>query len=287
MERYDIIIIGTGPAGISATITAKIRNKNFLLIGSKNLSTKMSRAHQIQNYPGLPGISGQDFCQQLSDHLRQMEIPITEKKVIAVYAMGDYFNVQAETEILEADSVILATGVSFAKQLEGEAEYLGRGVSYCATCDAALYRGKDIIVIGYSTEAEKEANFLAEIVGSVTYFPLYKEVSDLSPSIRIEKDIPKQVFGTLKAGGVRSAEKEYPADGIFILRDTISGEQLVPGLQMENGHAVVNLQMETNLPGLFACGDIAGKPYQYIKAAGQGNVAALSAVSYLDAKMRQ
>ena len=229
MERVDIAIIGTGPAGVSAAITAKVRNKSVLLIGSRELSEKMSKAHQILNYPGLPEVSGADLVAGYKKQLAGLGIEVTEKRVNAVYAMGDYFGIQVSGEILEASTVILAAGIVMGKPFPGENELLGSGVSYCATCDAQFFRGKEVAVIGYGR-------------------------------------------------GV---------DGVFILRDAIAPSQLVPGLATEENHVKVNLQMETNLPGLFACGDITGKPYQYIKAAGQGNVAALSAAEYLDKKKRE
>ena len=188
MERVDIAIIGTGPAGVSAAITAKVRNKSVLLIGSRELSEKMSKAHQV---------------------------------------------------------------------------------------------------IGYGREAEQEADYLAEIVGKVHYFPMGKEELQLSDAVEVVHERPKAITGTQTVSTLETDAGSHPVDGVFILRDAIAPSQLVPGLATEENHVKVNLQMETNLPGLFACGDITGKPYQYIKAAGQGNVAALSAAEYLDKKKRE
>ena len=333
MERYDIVIIGTGPAGLSAAITAKVRNKKILLIGSKDLSPKVEKAHTIQNYLGLPSVSGEKMAEAFQKHLDDMGIEITEKKINTVYAMGDYFGIQAGTEMFEADSVILATGVTMDKPLPGENEFLGRGVSYCATCDAALYRGKTVAVIGYGPKEEAEADFLAEIVGKVYYIPMYKEPYHLVENVEIVKEKPLEIIGLAslaaqndqsdgqpsaadlvntdfmqaanvpedenqennrgeesasmmnmfgdKVGAIRTDGGEYPVDGVFVLRESILPEHLVPGLTLKDNHVKVDLQMKTNIPGCFACGDIVGKPYQYIKAAGQGNVAALSAVDYL------
>ena len=150
MTRYDIAIIGTGPAGLEAAITAKVRNKNILLLGGKLLSDKVNKAHTIQNYLGLPEVSGEEMQKAFQRHLEQMQIKITEDKVNAVYAMGKYFAIQGHQAMYEADTVILACGMSTAKPFPGELENLGRGVSYCATCDGALYRGRRTVVIGYS-----------------------------------------------------------------------------------------------------------------------------------------
>lgn len=144
MERADIAIIGTGPAGVSAAITAKVRGKTVLLFGSRELSSKLTKAHKIQNYPGLPDIDGAQLAQAFKKHLDVLEIPITEKQVTAVYAMGGYFGIQTPDAMLEASSVILAGGVVMGKPFPKEDELLGRGVSYCATCDAHFYPGKPL-----------------------------------------------------------------------------------------------------------------------------------------------
>jgi thioredoxin reductase (NADPH) len=286
MERYDIAIIGTGPAGLSAAITATIRNKKVLLLGSRDLSGKLSKAHEIQNYLGFPAVKGEDLAAAFQKHIAEMGISITEKRVSAVYAMGDYFALQAGEDMVEATAVILATGVVQGKPLPGEEELLGKGVSYCATCDAPLYRGKTAAVIGYSPREEAEAAFLSEVCTEVLYFPVYKEETDLPASVRV---IREKVTGVENQDGkrlVRTAEGTYTVDGVFILREAVSPGQLVPGLPTEGPHVTVNRKMEAGIPGVFACGDIVGTPYQYIKSAGEGNVAALSAVSYLDGLKR-
>ena len=223
MERYDIVIIGTGPAGLSAAVTAKVRNKKILLIGSKDLSPKVEKAHTIQNYLGLPSVSGEKMAEAFQKHLDDMGIEITEKKINTVYAMGDYFGIQAGTEMFEADSVILATGVTMDKPLPGENEFLGRGVSYCATCDAALYRGKTVAVIGYGPKEEAEAEFLAEVVGKVYYIPMYKEPYHLAENVEIVREKPVEIVGVAgpfgdKVGALRTDGGEYPVDCVFVLR---------------------------------------------------------------------
>lgn len=286
MERYDIAIIGTGPAGLSAAITAKIRNKKILLIGNPNFSDKVQKAHQIQNYLGLPAISGKDLAKAFENHINSMDITITEGKVNAVYPMGSYFGLQVSQDIYEAETVIVATGIVTGKAFKGENELLGRGVSYCATCDAPLYRNKTVAVIGYNPKEESEAEFLAEVCEKVLYIPMYKEETKLSDKVTIINEKPTAVIGENKVKSLQTEKNNYEVDGIFILRDSIPPSQLVSGLEIKDNHIVVNLQMETNIKGCFACGDIVGRPYQYIKAAGQGNIAGLSAVAYLDAKRK-
>ena len=281
MDRFDIAIIGTGPAGLSAAITATLRNKTVLLLGNHDLSAKLQKAHRIDNYLGFPAISGSDLAAAFSAHLRSMNISITEDKINAIYPMGDYYALQGANGIYESRTLILATGVIMGKQLPGEAELLGRGVSYCATCDAALYRGKEVAVIGYSEKEEEEALFLCQMCEKVYYFPMYKGSFPVHNKLVVIEETPLQIA---EENGKRRviASNAYDVDGVFVLRDSIAPAQLIPGLKLDGIHAAVDRRMATNLEGCFACGDIAGLPYQYIKAAGEGNNAALSACAYLD-----
>jgi thioredoxin reductase (NADPH) len=282
MERFDIAVIGTGPAGLEAAITAKVRNKNVLLIGSRGLSPKVEKAHAIKNYLGLPEVSGEEMQSTFQKHLDQMDVKITEDRVNTVYAMGDYFAIQGHGDMYEAETVILSCGMSVAKPFPGELENLGRGVSYCATCDAALYKGKTAVVVGYSKEEEKEAEFLAEIADKVYYLPMYKDEISLSNGIDVISDAKPLAIEKKDNRIILNLENDsIEADGIFLLRESVAPSQLVPGLSIEKNQVVVDRSLRTNIPGLFACGDITGAPYQYIKAAGEGNVAALSAVNYL------
>ncbi|MBR5376490.1 MAG: NAD(P)/FAD-dependent oxidoreductase [Lachnospiraceae bacterium] len=287
MERYDIAIRGTGPAGVSAAITARIRNKKVLLIGDKDISKKMRQAHEINNYPGFPKVQGEDLAHAMSEHLAQMEISITDVKVVNIYAMGKYFSLQTTGETYEALSVIVAAGVMPGKMIEGEEPLVGSGVSYCATCDAPLYRGKDVIVAAYGKEEEKEAAFLAETAHEVVFFPVYNgEPSDLPSNVKVIKEVPAAIRREGNRMVIETSQGRYETDGIFVLRESVSPGALVPGLAADGPHITVDRQMRTNIKGLFACGDITGRPYQYIKAAGEGNVAALFAVEYLDTENR-
>ncbi|MDD2958660.1 MAG: NAD(P)/FAD-dependent oxidoreductase [Lachnospiraceae bacterium] len=282
MERHEIAIIGTGPAGLEAAITAKVRNKSVLLLGGKNLSTKIEKAHMIKNYLGLPEISGETMQNSFRTHLEKMEIEITEDRVNTVYAMGDYFAIQGHSGMYEASAVILACGMSAARHFPGELENLGRGVSYCATCDASLYKGKSAVVIGYSKKEEAEAEFLTEIADKVYYLPMYQEEAAVNDKIEVRAgEKPLAIEKKDQKVQLITESGFMEADGIFILRDNVAPSQLVPGLTIAQNQVTVDRGMKTNIPGLFACGDITGAPYQYIKAAGEGNVAALSAVKYL------
>ena len=283
MERFDIAIIGTGPAGLEAAITAKVRNKSVLLIGAKNLSDKVEKAHTISNYLGLGEVSGQEMFSAFKNHLDVMDIEITEDRINAVYAMGSYFALQGHKSDYEASSVILAAGMSVAKPFPGELENLGRGVSYCATCDAALFKGKEAIIVAYSDADEAEAEFLAERASKVYYLAQYDYAGSLSGNIEVITGVkPVSIEVADGKSTLTTSADSVAADGIFLLRAQVAPGQLVPGLVMDGNHVAVERNLATNIPGLYAAGDITGAPYQYIKAAGEGNVAALSAVSYLD-----
>ena len=281
-ERYDIAIIGSGPAGLSAALNARIRKKGFIIFGSKNLSNKLEKAEKINNYLGFFNRSGKEIKEEFEKHIEAMDINITEEKVNNIYSMGKYFSIMVNEKIYEATTIILATGVNFGKPFKGEEEFLGRGVGYCATCDAPLYKEKVVTIISYNKQEEKEANFLATVASKVYYVPMYKEEVEVDPSIEIIRDTPVEICGDKKANKLILKNSEIETDGIFILRDSISLGQLVPGLKLDGNHVEVDRKMQTNLKGCFAAGDIVGTPYQYIKAAGEGNIAALSAVAYID-----
>ncbi len=281
-ERYDIAIIGTGPAGLEAAISAKIRNKNIIIFGSKELSPKLVKAAKVNNFLGFYNVSGKELKNQFAAHVASMGIGIVNERINNVYAMGDYFALMVNEKIYEAKSIILATGIEYTKALKGEEEFLGKGVGYCATCDAPLYKGKTVVIVGYNKESEEETNYVSELSGKTYYIPMYKGEYNLNSNVEIIKDKPLEIVGEDVVTKVILGKGEITTDGIFMLRDSVSPSQLVPGLEIEEGHIKVDRNMKTNIEGCFAAGDCIGKPYQYIKAAGEGLVAALGAVSYLD-----
>lgn len=281
-ERYDIAIVGSGPAGLSAALNAKIRKKSFVIFGNKDFSSKLINAHEINNYLGFYRKSGKELQEEFNNHLKDMGITITEERINNIYAMGEYFALMVNETMYEATSVILATGVQYGKLFEGEERLLGKGVGYCATCDAPLYKDKIVTIISYNKHEEKEADFIASIASKVYYIPMYKEMVEVDPSIEVIHDIPVSIEGENKVSKLKLKKSEIDTDGIFILRDSISPGQLVPGLKIVDNHIEVDRLMNTSIKGCFAAGDVVGKPYQYIKAAGEGNIAALSAVSYID-----
>lgn len=281
-DRYDIAIVGSGPAGLSAAINCKIRNKNIIVFGQKNLSNKVCKAPLINNYLGISGVAGEELSNRFQQHLDKMNIQLTFERISTIYSMGEYFGLMAGNNMYEAKVVILATGIEFTSPLPGETEFLGRGVGYCATCDAPLYKGRTMTIVGYSPEAEEDANFVSELASKVYYIPMYSKVDRLNESVEIINDKPIKVEGGEYVEKLMLSGKELITDAIFFLKDSVPPGELVPGLKVENNHIEVNRRMETNITGLYAAGDCIGKPYQYMKAAGEGQVAALNAVTYLD-----
>lgn len=281
-KRFDIAIIGTGPGGLSAAINAKIRNKSIILFGSKELSKKLEKAPKINNYLGSFGLSGQELKENFLKHIKAMEIEITEERINTVYAMGEYFSIMSGDKVYEASSVILATGIEFTKPIKGELEFLGRGVGYCATCDAPLYKGKTVVIVGYNKEAEEEANFVNELTSKLYYVPMRKSTEILNPEIEVVEDVPVEVLGAELVNKIKLRNRDIDTDGVFVLKDSVPPSELVPGLEIIDGHIATDKSMKTNIPGLYAAGDCSGKPYQLIKAAGEGLTAALNAVSYID-----
>ncbi len=281
-ERYDIAIIGTGPAGLEAAINARIRNKNIIIFGNKDLSPKLIKAAKVNNYLGFYNVTGIELKNQFAAHIAAMGIGIVNEKINNVYSMGEYFALMVNEKVYEAKAIILATGIEYTKPLKGEEEFLGKGVGYCATCDAPLYKGKTVVIVGYNKESEEETNYVSELSGKTYYIPMYKGEYNLSPNVEIINHKIIEIVGEDVVTKVILDEGEIITDGVFMLRDSVSPAQLVPGLEIEEGHIKVDRTMKTNIEGCYAAGDCTGKPYQYMKSAGEGLVAALTAASYLD-----
>ena len=232
-EKFDILIIGAGPAGVSAALTACNRGKKTGVISNPPESSKLWLAESVSNYPGMSG-TGSDIVKAMR---RQLE--------------------ESDAEVIQGRAPICP----------GETEFLGRGVSYCATCDGMLYKGKTVAVIGDSEEARHDAQFLSDIGCKV-----------LSFSGREKFDIR----GGMKADTLVADGTEYAVDCVFILKDTLTAESLVSGIESERGIIKTDRSCKTNIKGVFAAGDCTGAPYQIAKAVGDGNIAALSACEYIN-----
>ena len=264
---FDLIVLGGGPGGISAALTARARGRGVLVISNPGGTTALAKAHRIDNYPGLVGLSGAELLEKMTDGLKALSVPVLTGRVTGVMPMGKSVMVSVGQDVYTAKALILATGAAQPKPYPGETELLGRGVSYCATCDGMFYRGKKVAVIGLAADAREEADFLSGIGCEVTFFDKKTARYEIRGESRVE---------ALLADGI-----EYPVEGVFILRDTMASTALLPGLAMEGGHIAADRDMRTSQAGVFACGDCTGRPYQIAKAVGEGNIAALSADAYI------
>jgi thioredoxin reductase (NADPH) len=281
-KHYELAIVGCGPAGMAAALNAKIRNRDFILMGSELCSPKLSKAPKIENWLGFPEIGGEELRQRFLSHVESKEIQIVPFKVTNIYP-GPPYTLVGKDQSVEADAIIMATGVSVDKLFPGEAELLGSGVGYCATCDGPLYKNKNVALVSYNQEGEDEAKFMADFCAKVYYIPYYdSDLSKLDPRIEVKKGKVKRIVGTENVKQLDLGEEQLSVDGVFIIRDTLPAEQLIAGLDMEDAAIKVNHKLETNMSGLFAAGDCTGQPYQLIKAAGEGGTAALQAIKYLD-----
>ena len=285
MERKEIAIIGTGPAGISAAINAAIRHKSFYLFGNERLSDKVSKSEEIANVPGMGIVDGKTLNESLMNHMKQLNIEITPKRVTGIYDMGDYFTILCDQEMYEVESVLIAGGVESSRQVVNEQAFLGRGVSYCATCDGNLYKGKTIAVVCDNEEMEEEVEYLAKIVDKMYYYPLFAH-SKFEDCERLKAPI-KEIQGGFKVSKIiLNNQEEKEVDGVFFLKASNTANVLLNGLEMNQGHVVVDREMKTNMKGVFAAGDCVGRPYQLAKAMGEGNIAMHSIFTYLNEKRK-
>ena len=269
---YDVLVIGGGPAGLSAAVNVRIRGRSVLVVSNPPEENPLWRAERVDNYLGLPGRSGPELLTEMRRHAESAGVEFLTGKVLTSVRSGKLWYVSVGTEMYAASALVLAAGVARGKKFPGEAELLGKGVSYCATCDGMLYRGRPVAVLGYRDSARREADFLREIGCSVTYFHRPKEC-------RIEGDT--QVKAVV-CDGERTA-----VDGVFLLRPTVAPTDLFPGLAVDNGYVSVDRRMATNLPGLFAAGDCTGGPLQVAKAVGEGLIAGQSAAAWAVAQGRE
>ncbi|MFV0313558.1 MAG: NAD(P)/FAD-dependent oxidoreductase [Anaerotignum sp.] len=279
----DVAIIGGGPAALSAALNCRQRNKTVCIFGRNIESSLLFSAEEVDNYLGMPNLSGEDMLNQFHAHAVKNGVEFNECRVTQILNMGEHYMINAENNFFEAKAIILTTGLNKSKGIAGEMDYLGKGVSYCATCDGMLYRNKKVIVVSENEEGEEEANFLADICKEVLYVPLYKNIAHLKDHVFVLHEKPKAVIGEGDKVKALETEKEMiDCDGIFFAKNTMPPDSLIFGLKTVGNVIEVDRRMATNLPNVYAAGDCTGAPYQIAKAVGEGLVAALSAVSDVD-----
>ncbi|MFZ5649956.1 MAG: NAD(P)/FAD-dependent oxidoreductase [Bacillota bacterium] len=283
-EIFDIAIVGGGPAGLSAAVNAWVRRKKVMLFGGLSGKSKVNLSPRVDNYLGFPGIGGNELYERFHRHVEEFKIPQAADRVQNIYPMDGVFTLQMKDTAYQCRSVIVAVGVAAQKTIKGEEKYIGRGVSYCATCDGPLFQGKKVTVIDYTGEGAEEARFMADFCSNVYYMAMARQVPDFK-NAKIEVitgDQPVEITGGGAVRALNTRSRAIKTDGVFIFRETSPPSELVPGLEMEGGAIKVNRKMETNIRGVYAAGDCTGKPYQVAKSVGEGQTAALNAVSFID-----
>lgn len=282
----DIAIVGAGAAGLSAAVNALARGKRVRVFSNK--TNYLARAERVDNYLGFYDLNGQDLMNSFRNHAETMGIKIETGKVVNVLPFDDQFMVNFNGDIIMAKTVIIAVGVAKMKPIIGEQELLGKGVSYCATCDGMLYRGKNVTVCGQADDIIDETNFLQKIGVNVMYIAPHRPPNGLlADQVQFVEGTVKEIIGEQAVRAVKVNTEELSTEAVFILRNAVAPNNLVEGLELENGFVAVNRHMETNIPGIFACGDCVGAPLQVAKAVGEGLIAAQRAAKYIDEQNKQ
>ncbi len=281
---YDIIIIGAGPAGISAALYTLRANLNTLIIGKDGGA--LQQTDKIENYFGTGGvISGKELLEKGITQAEALGAVFAKEEVVSIEWMEN-FTVTTQSNRYEAKAVIIATGNkrSTAK-IKGIDTLEGKGVSYCAVCDAFFYRGKNVAILGSGEYALHEAMALKGVVNSITVFTDGKEITaDFPEDISIVTSPVEEIQGEEKVSGVKTKDGNiYPLDGVFVALGTAGAGELARklGLPIENNRISVNEDKSTMIPGIFAAGDCIGGVLQIATAVGEGAEAALSAIKYL------
>ena len=280
--QYDIAIIGGGPAGISAAVTASSKGRKVVLFEAHGFSPRLRSVEKITDYMGIPDVSGTELMDIFVKHLRQTDVDIVEGKIISLREVGEGFVLGTPNGEYTADAVVLATGISRSTLLPGEKEFLGRGVSYCAVVDGSKFKHKRVAAIATVPDALEEIEYLAEQCEQVFFFPRYSDfVPPKKKNIKVILDKPTEITGTDKVTGLRAGDEFFSVQGVFVFRASDPLNSFLPGLEIRGRSIYVDDQAQTNIEGFFAGGDCTGQPWQVNRAAGQGQKAALSAIRYL------
>jgi thioredoxin reductase (NADPH) len=303
-EAYEVIIVGGGPAGLAAGLYCQRAALKTVLFERGLLGGQIAISKDVENYPGLEGITGFDLAEKMVHHARSFGLDVVQREVAEVSAGTDHHSVRlADGEVLRTTALILAAGGSVRKLgIPGEGEYLGLGVSYCATCDGFFFRDKTVVVVGGGDTAVEEALYLARLVKKV--FLVHRKntlrASKIlqsrlmnEPAIEIIwNTIITEIRGSGSAVEAVSTENtetgergELVTDGVFIFIGYSPNNQLIPsGVRMnEQGFVITDEKCATNVPGIFAVGDIRQKfANQIVVAAADGCIAALAAAHYIE-----
>src|SRR3954452_4996385 len=305
---YDVIIAGAGPAGMTAAVYTSRANLSTLMIERGMPGGQMANTEDVENYPGFESILGPDLSTKMFEHAKKFGAEYAYGDIKEIQDHGDYKIVVAGSKQYKAYSVIITTGAEYKKiGVPGEKELGGRGVSYCAVCDGAFFKEKNLFVIGGDDSAVEEGVYLTRFAKKVTIVHRRDE-------LRAQKILQQRAFDNEKVDFIWShtlkqinekegkvgsvtlvstkdgAEQELPADGVFIYVGMLplSKPFLNLGITNEKGYIVTNEKMETKVPGIFAAGDIREKTLrQIVTATGDGSIAAQSAQHYVEELMEE
>ena len=296
-EIYDIIIVGGGPAGLTAAIYAARHNNKTLVLEGNKVGGKTLEAHWVENYPGFPdGISGPDLMDLMRKQADKFGAEFSTETVVAIADFGEMKMLTTRKGIRQAKAVIVATGIAKKSlSVTGENEFKGRGVSYCGICDGPFFREKTVAIVGGGHEAVHDIEVLGESASKVYAIPGKKGYSEDFPELEHIKKDPKVEFiydaNVTEIGGSDFVEymkldngQEVKLDGVFIILEHISTSNILSdvGIDTDAGGCILtDRDQKTNVDGLYAAGDCCCRGMQIVTATGMGAQAALSAMKYV------
>jgi thioredoxin reductase (NADPH) len=296
---HDLIIIGGGPAGLTAGIYAVRYGLDVVLLEKKVLPGQIAASDLVENYTGFTAISGPELMQRFKEHAEITGVKIESADVYSVRSESDKKVVMTDSGVLEAKSVIVATGANPKKlDISGEQEFMGKGVSYCATCDAPFYKGKTVVVVGGGESALTDALILSNIAKKIYIVHrrdklraskiLQERVSKKGNVEIIWDTIPERIEGKTGVEKVvlRNLKTEQiydmPADGVFVYVGIRPNTDFINVKKNNSGFIVTNEKLETSVAGIYAAGDCRDTPiWQVVTAVADGAIAAVSAHEYI------
>jgi thioredoxin reductase (NADPH) len=299
---YDVVIIGAGPAGMSAAVYTSRANLSTLMLERGIPGGQMANTEDVENYPGYDHILGPDLSTKMFDHARKFGAEYGYGDVKKVVDGDPYKTIVLGNKEIKAKAVILATGTKYRKLgIQGEEKLSGRGVSWCAICDGAFFKGKELVVIGGGDSAVEEAHFLTKFATKVTIIHrrdqlraqkiLQKRAFENEKMNFIWNHTVKEILGDDKVSGVRikntetGEEQDFPCEGVFIYigMDPLSDTAKELGVLNKDGYVTTDENMATKVDGFFAAGDVREKTLrQIVTATGDGSQAAISAQHYVE-----
>lgn len=277
---YDLIIVGCGPAGMSAAIYAKKSNLNVLVLEKEAPGGKLLHLDKVNNYLGFNNVSGTDLAINMFDHFNSFEILLEMCKVEEI-VKKDNFIIKTQDNEYTCKSVILATGLNNPRKLfNGEKQFIQKGISYCAVCDGSLYKNKTVAYIG-ENDIQRDLNYLSNLCSKIIYIGKTEHIKN-EKIIDINTYNSIEFYGESVLKGIKIDEINYEVDGVFIESSMNASNVIVKELSKDENFIIVDETMKTNIEGLFAAGDNNKKVLRQISTAiNDGAIAATSALNYI------